>query len=343
AATHLSPGIFNQGYYRNFFVEEKKLGRGLRGSVFLCQHVLDKIPLGLYAVKKVAVGDNKVWLERMLREVKLLETLRHPNIIDYKHSWIELEQLTRFGPKVPCLFILMDCANGGNLEEYIEGSAEPNGSESASPHTNAQLPPTPTTPTDPRRRVRHLSLLQIYTMFHDICQGLLHLHTLGIIHRDIKPQNLLLHYSDHLHHHQHQHHRPSGKDPSAMPRVILSDFGECEDMSHLEQRDRTGATGTLEYMAPELLQVDQRGRYLDAYSVKADVWSLGMILYYLCYSKLPFTQIDNVDILRSEILGLHGIQMPAEGQVSIPRVVHELITTMLNPNPDNRPNVIDIL
>lgn len=35
----LSDSSFNQGYYDRFFVEERKLGRGLRGSVFLCQHV----------------------------------------------------------------------------------------------------------------------------------------------------------------------------------------------------------------------------------------------------------------------------------------------------------------
>ncbi|KAJ1659451.1 putative serine/threonine-protein kinase iks1 [Dispira simplex] len=393
--THLSPNIFNQGYYHRFFVEEQKLGKGLRGSVYLCQHVLDNIPLGLYAIKKVAVGDNKDWLERMLREVKLMETLHHPNIIDYKHSWIELEQLTRFGPKVPCLFILMDCANGGNLEQYVETRWSPafpgSSTEPIKPHylsgrtgqptgvdTVAPPPPGETTipsmdgiaqdeahqrqsieqrkqrirearrqrrlhswdvgtkadstinrkeapfssnlpgvlDTDPTFPVgdsnnlpgndpdtrpigRRLTLKEIHSMFQDICEGLRHLHHHQIIHRDIKPSNLLLHY-------------PNPYDQSGIPRVILTDFGECEDMSHLQMRNRTGATGTMEFMAPELLEVDQRGRYLDVYSTKADMWSLGMILYYLCYSRLPYTQIEDVDILRREILGLHKLEFPDE-------------------------------
>ncbi len=50
-----------------------------------------------YAVKKIAVGDNKAWLERMLREVLTLERIKHANIIDYKHCWIEDHQLTTFG------------------------------------------------------------------------------------------------------------------------------------------------------------------------------------------------------------------------------------------------------
>ncbi|CAG8733700.1 16705_t:CDS:2, partial [Cetraspora pellucida] len=50
-----SESSFNQGYYERFFIEERKLGRGSRGSVFLCKHVLDNVHLGEYAIKKVAV------------------------------------------------------------------------------------------------------------------------------------------------------------------------------------------------------------------------------------------------------------------------------------------------
>jgi hypothetical protein len=66
---HLPSVAFNQGYYERFFWEVKKLGRGYRGSVFLCRHVLDNMVIGDYAVKKIAVGDNKSWLNRMLKEV----------------------------------------------------------------------------------------------------------------------------------------------------------------------------------------------------------------------------------------------------------------------------------
>jgi len=56
SATYLSSSSFNNGYYERFFIERKKLGRGYRGSVFLCHHVLDQVFLGEYAIKKVAVG-----------------------------------------------------------------------------------------------------------------------------------------------------------------------------------------------------------------------------------------------------------------------------------------------
>lgn len=86
-----------QGYYDKFFVEERKLGRGQRGSVFYVQHILNGIPLGHFAVKIIPVGKSETWLVRMLKEVRLLEKLHHRNIVDYKHAWIENRTLTRFG------------------------------------------------------------------------------------------------------------------------------------------------------------------------------------------------------------------------------------------------------
>jgi len=53
---------------------------------------------GSYAVKKVAVGTSKAYLLKMLHEVRLLETLRHPHIIPYHHAWIDV---TRFSRQVP--------------------------------------------------------------------------------------------------------------------------------------------------------------------------------------------------------------------------------------------------
>lgn len=58
-----------EGYFDAFFREERKLGMGANGSVFLCQHVLDGNPLGHFAVKKIAVGSSHEYLVKILREV----------------------------------------------------------------------------------------------------------------------------------------------------------------------------------------------------------------------------------------------------------------------------------
>ena len=58
---------------------------------------------GRFAVKKIAVGESHTYLVDILREVRLLEELRHPNIVTYHHSWLETTQFSPFGPKVPAL------------------------------------------------------------------------------------------------------------------------------------------------------------------------------------------------------------------------------------------------
>ncbi|KAF5363020.1 hypothetical protein D9758_012656 [Tetrapyrgos nigripes] len=118
--TAFPPNSMAEGYFDAFFRVEKKLGMGANGSVFLCQHVLDNNPLGRFAVKKIAVGQSHTYLLQTLREVKLLERLHHPNIVAYHHSWLEPTQFSSFGPRVPTLHVLMQWAEGGSLDDFIE-------------------------------------------------------------------------------------------------------------------------------------------------------------------------------------------------------------------------------
>lgn len=54
-------------------------------SLTWLQHVLDGNPLGHFAVKKIAVGESHSYLLKILREVRLLEQLHHPNIVTYQY------------------------------------------------------------------------------------------------------------------------------------------------------------------------------------------------------------------------------------------------------------------
>lgn len=139
----------------------------------------------------------------MLREVHILENLHHTNIIEYKHAWLEYHRLTPFGPSIPCLFILMQLAEGGNLEDAVLDSES------------------------------------ICSVFLQILRGLDHLHRCGILHRDLKPSNILL--------------QPS-QDGQGPPRALITDFGEGVNLAGLRETSRTGFTGTIEFVAPELLK-----------------------------------------------------------------------------------------
>ncbi|KAI9343473.1 kinase-like domain-containing protein [Zopfochytrium polystomum] len=378
----VSSSGFNQGYYEKFFVEIKRLGRGQRGSVFLVQHILEGVTLGEYAVKSIPVGMSHSWLVRQLKEVHLLERLRHPNIIRYKHAWLENRQLSVFGPAVPCLFILMQLANAGSLDEYIQLQVPSNPADDDPFLSTSDLStfppqdririmkalrerrrrqkenPNSTSATLSREterarrfggigvgprgaRVRYLTTEAIWSFFSDVCEGLGHLHRYGIIHRDVKPQNLLLEVG--------AGEDGASKNPDEIPRVLISDFGECEVMGdetrsgHTTASQRSGGTGTLEFMSPELLVRDANGRYVHEHSLKGDMFSLGIVLYFLCYSRVPYSQVDDVDLLREEILGFDGVDFPEVDDERVPAVLKQLITRLLARNPDDRPSIDEVL
>ena len=130
-----------------------------------------------------------------------------------------------------------------------------------------------------------------------------------------------------------------------LPRIMISDFGECQVLSEEEQLERTGATGTLEFMPPELLQRDSKGQYMPSHSLKADIWSLGVVLYFLCYSDIPYSQTDDVDLLKDEILGFTRVQLefPPGHDDRVSGRLRELILRLLCTDPSQRPSVDDIL
>ncbi|EKF31130.1 protein kinase, putative [Trypanosoma cruzi marinkellei] len=111
----------SSSYYKCYFREIQKLGNGTFGGVYLCQHVMEGVALGYFALKKIPVGDNAEYLQKVLREVRILEEVkRHPNVVEYNHSWVDIAQLADFGPPVRCLFILMEYATLGSLDSYLE-------------------------------------------------------------------------------------------------------------------------------------------------------------------------------------------------------------------------------
>lgn len=263
AGLHNIPSaLLNCGYYSRFFVEEKKLGAGSFGAVYLCRHVMDEIELGVFAVKKLALGDDVKRLRQVIREVKALERLRHMNIIDYKHSWLEVSRHSEFCPYVPFLFILMEYCNAGSLEDLIW----PKGFVRGAPDNAA--------------KATLLAEELIWLLFLDVCRGLRQLHSRSILHRDLKPSNILLNVDEIAGADR------SGDTSAPVPRALLSDFGTCEILGEgISVAGHVHGGYAIEFMAPERL----RGEESDE---PADMWSAGITLYAMCYGDLPYHSED---------------------------------------------------
>lgn len=329
--THgISATAFAPNYFEKFFTVEKELGRGGRGVVLLVTHVLDRVSLGSFACKRVPIGDDHAWLEKVLVEVQLLQTLSHQNLVSYRHVWLQDFQLSTFGPSVPCAFILQQYCNGGDLHNYVCGSAQASTTTQELKERirrrskgESELPKNIHEP-------RKLHFDEIYSFFRDITSGLRFLHLNGFIHRDLKPSNCLLH--------------TTGRET----RVLVSDFGEVQYESTM--RKSTGATGTISYCAPEVLRrIAPDGPYGN-FTFKSDIFSLGMILYFLCFATLPYRfanvlheEKEDVGSLRAEITQWEGfIDNERRLRPELPEKLYAFLKRLLSIQPEDRPTADEV-
>ncbi|KAH3766435.1 Serine/threonine-protein kinase [Pelomyxa schiedti] len=162
---------------------------------------------------------------------------------------------------------------------------------------------------------------QVWQIFRQIVEGLKHIHSQGIIHRDLKPANIFI-------------------DKQSM--IKIGDFGLSTVVGDLStpnahrgnerKVDLTGRVGTPFYTSPEVL--DKR---TSSYDQKVDIYSLGIILFELCY-KFE-TGMERAIILST--LRDHCIFPPAF-EDKLPKEA-EVITWLLQPDPTKRPTASQIL
>ena len=107
---------------------------------------------------------------------------------------------------------------------------------------------------------------RIKDIINQMANGVNYLHNFGIIHRDLKPENTMMH------------------DSSDNSIVKIVDFGLSKILGVTEKSNE--AYGTLSYAAPEVIMKHE-------YNNKIDIWSLGVIMYFLICGYLPFNDKDN--------------------------------------------------
>lgn len=329
ASAGISPESFNDGFFQRNFIEERMLGKGGKGVVILVKHMLGNNDLGLFACKRIPVGDSPEWLRKVLIEVQTLKTLSHQNLAPYHHAWLEHSKISSFGPTVPCVFILQKYCEAGDLHKYVCGSVQ---TELSPQQLKARMRRRSRGEPDPATDIagpRKLQIEMIYSFFKDINSGLRYLHKKGLIHRDLKPSNCLLTME------------------GSKLRAVVSDFGEVQSEDMI--RSSTGSTGTVSYCAPEVLQRVSSDGPFGNFSYKSDIFSLGMILYFLCFATLPYVHADvinedneDLDMLRDEISQWPGFDDVQRSRPELPDQVYWLLARLLALDPNKRPSAKEI-
>jgi serine/threonine protein kinase len=143
-----------------------------------------------------------------------------------------------------------------------------------------------------------------------VADALAHIHKHGILHRDLKPDNVLIRHED--------------------GQVFLTDFGLGKDADSEDSLTKTGDfLGTPHYMSPEQIEGDR-----DRLGPTADIWSLGVLLYQLATGQLPFDAPSSIELIPTIMF-----QEPTKISViapSLPRAFSKIILAALQKAPEDR-------
>lgn len=222
---------------------ERVIGRGGMGAVFLAQQ---SRPVRTVAVKVLIPANGydpdqqRVFLTRFRREADTIARLDHRNILpiyEYDEAMIDSEQVA---------YLVMPFIRGGTLRERME---------------------------EMRRAGTHFDLNTVASYISQVADALSYAHGLGVVHRDVKPSNLLFHQDG---------------------RLLLSDFGIVRLQAMPSLTGVGSFLGTAEYASPE-----QIGRNIIDY--RADIYSLGAILFELLTGSVPYTGANAFAIMGKKL------------------------------------------
>ena len=224
-AGRTTPGPFPIGARIGPYELEAIVGRGGMGTIYRASHS----GLGRRVAIKVlaphlALDDQLV--DRFRREARALARLEHPNIVMVHDMGVEQ------GPDgVQHAYFIMEFVDGVNLRELMRGG--------------------------------ELSADQALAIVPQVCEALEYAHEQGLVHRDVKPENILL---------------------DREGRVKIADFGLARVLhgeSQIGNLTRTDVLmGTFDYMAPE----QRRSAAVDH---RADIYALGVVLFEMLTGDLP--------------------------------------------------------
>ena len=256
---------------------EKYLARGGMAEVYLGSHLtLDR----LVAVKVLHsyIEEEPELLSRFQREAKVVAGLRHPNIV----------QIFDFDTAEGHPYIVMEYLSGPTLATYLRNLHQ----------KNERIPPH-----------------QVARLLKGLTSALDYAHELGVIHRDIKPGNIMLH-------------RRSADIPMDAPLTkdidaILTDFGLVRITHSAEMTASGKISGTPAYMAPEQARGDKTDH-------RTDIYSLGVVLYEMLAGRVPFDSDSTLSVIYKHI------NEPPPRIPEIPPAVQSVLDRALAKDPNLR-------
>ncbi len=303
----------------------REIGRGGMGVVYEAIQVSLNRRVALKVLPPGATPEQRD-IERFQREAQAAGSLDHPNIVPIYAQ----------GEEEGTHYYAMKLVQGRSLDQIIHDvrgidlpactSTELVRTITTDSQATITLEERPTVPLEegapeeapPERRATDLSLKYFRTaarLIMEVAEALEYAHSEGVIHRDIKPHNLILTAEGHL---------------------VVTDFGLARFLSAPSITVSGEMMGTPAYMSPELVRAEQQ-----VIDLRTDVYSLGITLYEMLALEVPF-RADTREALLRQIL----VKDPPPLRRINPRIPRDLETICqkaIEKDPDRRYQSAELL
>ncbi|KAF7632758.1 Protein kinase domain-containing protein [Meloidogyne graminicola] len=268
------------------FLNLENIGSGAFAQVYKGYEKLPSIaPLHKYrevALKRInlaAITDPAIY-KTTINEVKIFSSLDHKNIVKCYRSFEEISPFSQ----IRYLILVLEYINGGDLHLCIQDRAI--------------------------KQFCFFHEYEIWYLFEQISSAVYYIHSKKIMHRDLKPPNILLNNNYF---------------------VKLADFGLSRLNLAIGGQAKT-VCGTPYYMSPERINEEP-------YTFASDIWSLGCILYEMAALKSPF--FGEKENLSSLIQKIRSANFPPIADRFSPQLEY-LIESCMNPNMEERPTACEV-
>lgn len=241
-----------------------------RGSFCAVYDALDRTTGERIALKQLR-RTGHVSFSNFKREFRAVQGLHHPNLVELR----ELFELDGAG------FIAMELVEGVDLVSYVRNGRSASG-------------------FDPSR---------LHDAFRQLSQALVALHAAGVVHRDLKPRNVLV---------------------TTKGRVVLLDFGLVKTLDQAPASGADYAVGSVPYMAPEQVDGTDVGP-------PADFYALGACLYEALTGETPFAGVAGSPFELMAIKQRQSLPPLAANASGVPHELATLCTALLEREPSKRP------
>ena len=262
-------GLLKEGQVINGkYTVVEELGKGADGVVYKVN--AGNRDFAMKVILKSAIEANETSREHFQKELKILKENNHPNLLS-------LEDEHQDGQYY---YLITQFCNGKTLKDFIDQN---------------------------KRNGRNMPISMATYYMKQLAAGFAELIRRNIMHRDVKPANILRHND----------------------KIIIADFGR----STLGVDVAESRVGSPVFMAPEILYYYLKKIQAPPYSNKCDLWSLGVTLYNMIYGRVPWeiTGGDSAGLLFNAVFKekLTGKRLPFPKEPVVPEDLKDLLRRLI--------------